>query len=224
MKSPQGTIELDARPGNVLAMEPERAGPARHLSGLSAADVDSRREDGRLPASCHDQRSPARPQGRGRTDSDARVPQGTEGQDGAAADGPRVRPPLRERRLFRRRDEAGRDSANGHAAAEVRHPRRNRQRPGRRRRAAGQPEHRRDRRRRDGHPDHHAPRQLLEHNRPDFTHVMLGGRIVETGGAELADGTAPARATTASAAHYPDAAADEAAMQAPRQQPPAVAG
>ncbi len=28
--------------------------------------------------------------------------------------------------------------------------------------------------------------KLLEHNRPDFTHVMLGGRIVETGGAELA--------------------------------------
>jgi len=31
---------------------------------------------------------------------------------------------------------------------------------------------------------HHE--QLLEHNRPDFTHVMLGGRIVETGGSELA--------------------------------------
>jgi Fe-S cluster assembly ATP-binding protein len=30
---------------------------------------------------------------------------------------------------------------------------------------------------------HHE--QLLEHNRPDFTHVMLGGRIVETGGPEL---------------------------------------
>ena len=31
---------------------------------------------------------------------------------------------------------------------------------------------------------HHE--QLLEHNPPDFTHVMLGGRIVETGGPELA--------------------------------------
>src|SRR5882672_4083690 len=31
---------------------------------------------------------------------------------------------------------------------------------------------------------HHE--HLLEHNRPDFTHVMLGGRIVETGGPELA--------------------------------------
>ena len=28
--------------------------------------------------------------------------------------------------------------------------------------------------------------RLLEHNSPDFTHVMLGGRIVETGGVELA--------------------------------------
>ena len=28
--------------------------------------------------------------------------------------------------------------------------------------------------------------KLLVHNRPDYTHVMLGGRIVETGGAELA--------------------------------------
>ncbi|MEK6237373.1 MAG: ABC transporter ATP-binding protein, partial [Planctomycetales bacterium] len=31
---------------------------------------------------------------------------------------------------------------------------------------------------------HHE--QLLEHNCPDFTHAMLGGRIVETGGPELA--------------------------------------
>ncbi len=28
--------------------------------------------------------------------------------------------------------------------------------------------------------------KLLEHNKPQFTHVMLGGRIVETGGPELA--------------------------------------
>jgi len=29
--------------------------------------------------------------------------------------------------------------------------------------------------------------KLLEHNPPDFAHVMLGGRIVETGGVELAE-------------------------------------
>jgi Fe-S cluster assembly ATP-binding protein len=29
--------------------------------------------------------------------------------------------------------------------------------------------------------------KLLEHNPPDFTHVMLGGRIVESGGIELAE-------------------------------------
>jgi Fe-S cluster assembly ATP-binding protein len=28
--------------------------------------------------------------------------------------------------------------------------------------------------------------KLLEHNPPDYTHVILGGRIVETGGVELA--------------------------------------
>jgi Fe-S cluster assembly ATP-binding protein len=29
--------------------------------------------------------------------------------------------------------------------------------------------------------------KMLEHNPPDFTHVMLGGRIVETGGVQLAE-------------------------------------
>ena len=29
--------------------------------------------------------------------------------------------------------------------------------------------------------------KLLEHNKPDYTHVILGGKIVETGGKELAD-------------------------------------
>jgi Fe-S cluster assembly ATP-binding protein len=57
---------------------------------------------------------------------------------------------------------------------------------------------------------HHE--HLLEHNRPDFTHVMLGGRIVETGGPELAvelhkQGYDRIRAA------YPSAAADDVAMQ-----------
>jgi Fe-S cluster assembly ATP-binding protein len=56
---------------------------------------------------------------------------------------------------------------------------------------------------------HHE--QLLEHNRPDVTHVMLGGRIVESGGPELAmelhkQGYDRIRAA------YPAAAAEEAAM------------
>ena len=34
--------------------------------------------------------------------------------------------------------------------------------------------------RRDGHPDHHALRQLLEHIKPEFVHIIFGGRIVET--------------------------------------------
>lgn len=56
---------------------------------------------------------------------------------------------------------------------------------------------------------HHE--QLLEHNPPDFTHVMLGGRIVETGGPELAAELHKQGYDRIRAAH-PDAAADEAAM------------
>jgi len=53
--------------------------------------------------------------------------------------------------------------------------------------------------------------KLLEHNPPEFTHVMLGGRIVETGGAELAAelhsfGYDRIRKT------YPDAEAENLAM------------
>mgnify|MGYP000897577055 CR=1 FL=1 len=53
--------------------------------------------------------------------------------------------------------------------------------------------------------------KLLENNTPDFTHVILGGRIVQTGGPELAvrlhnEGYDAIRAS------YPDAAQDEAAM------------
>ena len=53
--------------------------------------------------------------------------------------------------------------------------------------------------------------KLLDRNTPDFTHVMLGGKIVETGGVDLAselytDGYDRVRAT------YPEAAALELAM------------
>jgi len=53
--------------------------------------------------------------------------------------------------------------------------------------------------------------KLLDHNAPDFTHVMLGGRIVETGGVDLAhelytDGYDRIRAD------YPEAAKLEDAM------------
>jgi Fe-S cluster assembly ATP-binding protein len=54
--------------------------------------------------------------------------------------------------------------------------------------------------------------KLLEHNIPDFTHVMLGGRIVETGGAELAAELHEKGYDRIRAAH-PDAAADEEAMK-----------
>ncbi len=54
--------------------------------------------------------------------------------------------------------------------------------------------------------------KLLEHNTPDYTHVMLGGRIVETGGAELAAELHKQGYDRIRAA-YPEAAAEEAEMQ-----------
>jgi Fe-S cluster assembly ATP-binding protein len=56
---------------------------------------------------------------------------------------------------------------------------------------------------------HHE--QLLEYNRPAFTHVILGGRIVETGGPELALELHKQGYDRIRAAH-PAAAAEEAAM------------
>src|SRR5262245_42648637 len=61
---------------------------------------------------------------------------------------------------------------------------------------------------------HHE--RLLEFNRPQFVHILLGGRIVETGGWELAhdvhaNGYAKIRDK------YPEAAADEDKMAEPRQ-------
>ncbi len=60
--------------------------------------------------------------------------------------------------------------------------------------------------------------KLLEHNTPDYTHVMLGGRIVETGGPdhersgpELAAELHQKGYDRIRAAH-PEAAADEADM------------
>ncbi len=66
---------------------------------------------------------------------------------------------------------------------------------------------------------HHE--QLLEHNRPDFTHVMLGGRIVETGGPELAM-ELHKRGYDRIRSAYPQAAADEEAMKQDKKEPAAA--
>lgn len=63
--------------------------------------------------------------------------------------------------------------------------------------------------------------KLLEHNTPDFTHVLLGGRIVETGGPELAVRLHREGYDQIRAAH-PEAAADEQAMLAAEKQAVAV--
>jgi Fe-S cluster assembly ATP-binding protein len=53
--------------------------------------------------------------------------------------------------------------------------------------------------------------KLLEHNRPDFTHVILGGRIVETGGVELAH-ELHTHGYDRIRKSYPDAEADNQAL------------
>ncbi|MBX7169121.1 MAG: Fe-S cluster assembly ATPase SufC [Pirellulales bacterium] len=53
--------------------------------------------------------------------------------------------------------------------------------------------------------------KLLEHNRPDYTHVMMGGRIVETGGPELAE-ELHERGYDRIRAKYPEAAAAEVVL------------
>ena len=53
--------------------------------------------------------------------------------------------------------------------------------------------------------------RLLEHNRPDVTHVMLGGKIVETGGYELAE-ELYTKGYDRIRADHPEEAADEAVM------------
>jgi len=58
---------------------------------------------------------------------------------------------------------------------------------------------------------HHE--RLLEHNRPDKTHVILGGRIVESGGPELA-AELHQQGYDRIRADYPDAAAEEREMVA----------
>jgi Fe-S cluster assembly ATP-binding protein len=55
--------------------------------------------------------------------------------------------------------------------------------------------------------------KLLDHNTPDFTHVMLGGKIVETGGVELAQELYTEGYDRIRAA-YPEAAEAEKAMAA----------
>lgn len=64
--------------------------------------------------------------------------------------------------------------------------------------------------------------KLLEHNAPDYTHVMLAGRIVQTGGRELAAELHQHGYDRIRAAH-PDAAEEERQMQQERSAEQAVA-
>ena len=112
------------------------------------------RDRDELPA-LGDQRDPqGEGRRRGRPDPDPRVPQGDARRDGALENPAGARSALSERRLFRRREEARRDPADGDAEAAHRGARRDRLRPRHRcatnRRARGAGARRpRDRRARD---------------------------------------------------------------------------
>ena len=67
---------------------------------------------------------------------------------------------------------------------------------------------------------HHE--QLLEHNVPLRTHVMLGGRIVESGGPELA-AELHKRGYERIRSAYPEAAAAERALRDPAAVEPVTA-
>ena len=93
-----------------------------------------------------------------------------------------------QRRLLRWREEAPRDPAAGTAQAEDRDPRRDRLRSRRRRAAGGQRGRqplRRGGARRVLLITHYT--RILRYIQPQFVHVFIGGRIVESGGPELAD-------------------------------------
>ena len=91
-----------------------------------------------------------------------------------------------QRGLLRRREETQRDLPDGRARPEAGHPRRDRLRPGHRR-----PAHRGRRRQRPaeqgpGHPVITHYQRLLNYIVPDYVHVLVDGRIVKSGGKELA--------------------------------------
>jgi ABC-type sugar transport system ATPase subunit len=93
---------------------------------------------------------------RRRPDRDPRVPQGAPRPDGPAQGEPRARVALPQRRLLGRREEAGRDPADGDAEAAHRGARRDRLRPRHRRAAGGGERRERARRPRDGRARDHA--------------------------------------------------------------------
>jgi Fe-S cluster assembly ATP-binding protein len=66
--------------------------------------------------------------------------------------------------------------------------------------------------------------RLLEHNTPDFTHVMLGGRIVETGGVELARELYTEGYDKVRARHPQDAAIEKVMAAADRADKQVVGG
>ena len=177
------------RAGHLQRQGPARAvrrgaRPRRRLPRVPISGRDPRRQHQLLPQGGRQRRPQAsRRDGAGR----GGVPQARQGEDEAAEDGPQLHEPRRQRRLLRRRKEAQRDLPDGRHGSDARPDGRDRFRAGHRCAARPSPKAIDSLRR----PDNailvvtHYQR-LLNYIVPDVVHVMLDGRIVKTGGKDLA--------------------------------------
>ena len=169
---------------NLLDMDPEERAREGRLPRLSVSGRDSRRHQHLLPARGRQRRSQASRASPNSTR--VGVPQARQGEaEGAAHDG-RSAQAARQRRLLRRREEAQRDLPDGGARAEAVHPRRDRLRPRHRRPADRRRRRQRPAQQGPGHARHHALPAAPQHIVPDKVHVLFDGRIVKSGGKELA--------------------------------------
>ena len=161
-----------------------RARRRRRLPRLPVSDRDSGRRHDDVPQD--GAQRPAEEARAWRTLDAGLHPQGERGRRAAAGDAGDA-PPAAQCRLLRRREEAERDPADGAPGAVALRHGRDRLRP-RHRRAP------RRRRRRQRAPLAGALRcivithyqRLLNYIVPDFVHVLSAGRIVRSGGKELA--------------------------------------
>ena len=177
-----GEVLYDGK--DLLEMDPEERAREGAVPGVSVSGRNSRREQ-HLFSEGRAQRNPQAPRPAG-TRRDGLSDQPVKEKMKLLEMDEDLLNALGQRRLFRRREKAQRNLPDGGARTEAGHPGRDRFRPGHRR-----AEDRRRRRQRHAQPDRaiivitHYQR-LLNYIVPDFVHVLADGRIVKSGGKELA--------------------------------------
>ena len=110
-----------------------RARPEGPLPRVPVSARDPRRDGDELPAQRDQREAQGGERRRGRPDRREGVPHRAARRDGAPEGAARARAAVPQRRVLRRREEAGRDPADGDAEAADRRPRRDRLRPRHRR-------------------------------------------------------------------------------------------